>query len=571
MKKRLLAAVLMIVIFLTTFTPSFCTYAEDTTYTNENTIKYVKSGENYDYGSDTVYIVREKESQEIIPFAIGPLDGYSYAYLPQDKEFTVEKVTYNTPFNDLGAKYQYESYIHEMSSRGVMVGFEDGGFKPEKELTRAEMATVFTRLFNVKKEDSVSCFEDIGDNHWAKDYIMALVNKGVFVKDTLFNPDSLITREQLVAMTYRMLKDMGYIPHIEADMDFSKYKDMDSVSDYAKEAYKALTCEGYHLLVELVDHDFMDTADDELFYLPKRSVTRVECCEFLYQFIRMFFYKNAPAIMRSDAPKIDIPILDGSTSTYVITENIYRSYYRNYENHPSFPKSHSKTVTSYKRLIDGEVEMIFVPDAGEEVLRYADEKNVKLKFIPIADEALVFFTATGNKANNMTTEQLHDIYVNNAVTNWKELGGEDAYLAAYCRNEDSGSHAQMEQFILEGKEINDNISKERTSVMMSSILTDVDDYNKQNPGKYAIGYSLYYYYMLNSSILGPVDLKFMNINGVAPTEETIAAGTYPYTTHYYAVIREGEDNPRVDSFAELMQGEYGRMIAAQSGLGVISK
>lgn len=569
MKKRLLSIILCVAVLVTS--GIFCigvSANEDTNIHNENTIKYIKSEENYDYGSDTVYIVRDKGTKQIIPLSIGPLDGYSYAYLPDNSDFTVEKVTYTTPFNDLGEKYKYESYIHEISSREIIVGFEDGSFRPEKELTRAEMATIFSRMFSVPKTRSASCFEDIPENHWAKGYIMALVDKGVFMKDTNFNPDSVITREQLVAMTFRMLSVMGKIEPQEAEMDFSKYKDLEKVSDYAKVAYKALTKDNYHLLVELVDHEFMDTADDELFWYPQQAVTRLECCEFLYQFIRTFFNNHAPAILRETAPQIEIPVLDGSTSTYAITQNIYNAYYQNYDNHPDFPKAHSKTVASYKRLIDGEVEMIFVPDAGEEVLKYAEEKNVKLKFIPIADEALIFFTGTKNKVDNITTEQLHDIYVNNGITNWKDVGGDDGTLAAYCRNEDSGSHAQMEQFILGGKEISEDIARERTSIMMSSILTEVDDYNRKNEGNYAMGYSLFYYYLVNSSVLGPLDLKFLSINGIAPTEETISNGTYPYTTSYYAVIRDGENNPKVDAFAELMQGEFGQLIAAQSGLGV---
>jgi len=569
MIKRILSMVLGVVVFTANNISCLATPAGKVVdVQNKNTIKYIKSEENYDYGSDTVYIARDKETKEIIPLSIGPLDGYSYAYLPGNKDFTIEKVTYKSPFNDLGEKYKYESYIHEISSREIVVGFEDGGFKPDKELTRAEMATIFTRMFNVPKTQSISFFEDVSQSHWAKDYIMALADKGVFMKDTKFNPDSVITREQLVTMTFRMLSEMGKTDPQETEMDFSKHRDLDKVSDYAKVAYKTLSADGYHLLVELVDHEFMDTADDEYYFYPQQAVTRLECCEFLYHFIRIFFNNNAPAIMREDAPQIEIPILDGSTSTYAITQNIYSSYYQNYDNHPNFPKAHSKTVASYKRLIDGKVEMIFVPDAGEDVLKYAEEKNVKLKFIPIANEALIFFTGTRNKVDNITTKQLHDIYVNNSITNWKELGGDDGMLAAYCRNEDSGSHAQMEQFILDGKEINENISKERTSIIMSSILTDVDDYNKKNEGKYAIGYSLFYYYLVNSSVLGPLDLKFMSVDGISPTEETISNGTYPYTTNYYAVIRDGENNPKVDAFAELMQGKYGQMIAEQSGLGV---
>ena len=45
----------------------------------------------------------------------------------------------------MGEKYKYDSYINEITAREVVVGFEDGSFKPDKELTRAEMATIFTR------------------------------------------------------------------------------------------------------------------------------------------------------------------------------------------------------------------------------------------------------------------------------------------------------------------------------------------------------------------------------------------------------------------------------------------
>ncbi len=536
---------------------------------NENTIQYLPSEQDYDYGNDFVYIARDKQTNEIIPLAVGPFDGYSYAYLPSDRAFNVTKETVEVTFTDLDEWARSDMYIRAMTARGIFSGYEDGTFKKDKELTRAEMAVVFAKLFRVPKSQSVSCFEDIPQNHWAKEYIMALLDEGVFAEDRFFHPDALVTREQLVTMTFRMLENMGMMDMQETDTAFSQYKDLEKVSDYAKSAYKALLNQNYYLMPEIVEHDFEDISDDELYLHPQNTVTRLECCTYLYDFIRDFFINNAPAIRREEAPDIEIPVLDGSTSTYQITENIYRMFYNNFEKAPGFPKAHSKTTNAYKRLIDGKADMIFVPDAGEDVLKYAEEKGVTLKFIPIANEALIFFTGTKNPVNNITTEQLYNIYVENAITNWKQIGGTDAALAAYCRNEDSGSHAQMENFILNGKEINENIAKERTSIIMSSILTDVDDYNKKNEGSYAMGYSLYYYYQNNQMLLGPVDLKLLCINGIAPTEETIANGTYPYTTNYYAVIRDGENNPKIDAFAALMQGEFGDTIAKLSGLGVI--
>ena len=535
----------------------------------ESRIFYERSEEgSYDYRNNTVYLAKDAEGR-IIPLSVGPYDGYHYVYCPEGEAFTTHKISYPLEFNDLNEWQRTTLGIREMAARGVLVGYEDGSFRPDKSLTRAEMATVFARLFSVEPEKTKSCFSDVTEDHWAHGYVMALVNEGVFMKDTLFNPNQPVTREQLTAMTYRMLQTMGMIQPRDNPVDLSRYKDMDSVEEYAKEAYRMLLDARYMLLTELVEHDFMDSADDEYYFMPKQPVTRLECADYLYNFVRTFMRENAPAIREADAPQVDIPVLDGSTSTYDITKNIYSFFYRNYDKAPGFPKAHSKTTNAYKRLIDGEVEMIFVPDAGEDVVAYAKEKGVTLKFVPIANEALVFFTGKDNPVNSVTTKDLHDIYVHNAITNWNALGGGDNPLAAFCRNNDSGSHAQMENFILDGEEIHDDISRERISVMMATILTDVEKYNRENSSHFALGYSLYYYYNNVKSVIGPVDLKLLGIDGILPTDETIADGSYPYTTNYYAVVRDGEENPRVDAFLELMQSEFGDTVAQMSGLGVI--
>lgn len=558
MKNKIISALLSLFVILSPFSVS----------AKIGDVKYLDTGEEYDYGSNTVWLMADKATGKIIP-----LSWDEYAYMPYDGEIERVKIapvefTDTNEYTDVGLPediYFVDMYVNEMSARGVLTGYGDGTFRPAKELTRAEMAAVFCRMFQIQPSDKQSCFSDVKNTDWCCGYIMALVDKGVFKKDEKFNPDDKITREQLTAMTYRMLCDMDYAPE-EIEYDFSTYKDMDSISEYAKKPYTDLISNGYHMLMKTDNHDEMDYADDEDFLEPQRSVTRYECAEFLYYLVRNFIDNNAPATKRDGAPDAEIPILDGSTSTYNITQNIYWQYYINSQNHPDFPKAHSKTSNSYKRLIDGEVEMIFVPDPSDEVKSYAEEKGVTLKYIPIANEALIFFTDKNNHADNITTEQLHNIYVNNSIKNWSEIGGSDAELVPFCRNLDSGSHAQMEKFILDGKDLNEEIRKEHTSWIMSSILTEVDAFNRENAGKYAMGYSLYYYYFNNQTVLGPVNLKLMSINGVAPTDDTIANGEYPYTTNYYAVIRD-EENPKVDAFAELLQGDFGREIMAMSGMG----
>lgn len=529
-------------------------------------IKYARTGEKFDYGSDYVWVAAEKGSDKIIPLSEAHYDDYLYAYTDAD-EIELKKVI-PPEFTDLGEKYEWDLYIRELSARGVLNGFEDNSFRPDIELTRAQMAAILARMFSVELKVAGDRFSDISPDSWYAGYVYALNDIGVIDNAERFNPQNLVTREELTAMAYRMIKHTGLLN--DADYAFANYSDTDKVSEYALGAYKSLLGNGYMIIQDVDEHNVMDSDDDEYFLYPQKNVTRYDCASFLYYIIRDFTSKYAPPIKRDTAPDAEIPVLDGSTSTYDITRNIYAEYYFNSENNPDMPKAHSKTSNSYKRLIDGEVEMIFVPDPSEEVKKYAEEKGVTLKYIPIANEALVFFTSDKNTAKGITTEQVRNIYINNAVTNWKELGGEDKGLTAYCRNNDSGSHAQMEKFILDGKDINDSISKEHTSWIMSSILTDVDSFNAEHPGSYAIGYSLYYYYNVAQTIIGPVNLKLLSIDGVEPTEDTISEGSYPYTTYYYAVIRD-EENPKVDKFVDLMTGEFGDTIVEVSGLGKIKK
>ena len=83
-----------------------------------------------------------------------------------------------------------------------------------------------------------------------------------------------------------------------------------------------------------------------------------------------------------------------------------------------------------------------------------------------------------------------------------------------------------------------------------------------------MGYSLFYYFNSAKMVVGGDDLKLMSINGVAPTDETIADGTYPFATFYYAVVRD-EENEKVDKFIELMKSDFGKSVIELSGYGVV--
>lgn len=269
------------------------------------------------------------------------------------------------------------------------------------------------------------------------------------------------------------------------------------------------------------------------------------------------------------------PRIDGSTSTLFIARAINSAMYQSQENE-NFPTAASKTVPSYKLLIDGRVDMIIVPYASSHVLALAREAGVELEFHPIAAEALVFITPRENKTENIRADQVREIYLNNGIKSWSELGGPSRELVPICRNADSGSQSQMDNLILIGKKMHPSTSKNHVELTMEGMLEQVAFYHggglKGKPtNSYALGYTLYTY-LKNMGKMTGIDenLKMLAFEGVAPTEENIANGSYSLTDAYYAVVRD--DLPPGHSARVVinwLRGEDGEKVIR--GLGFIPK
>ena len=155
----------------------------------------------------------------------------------------------------------------------------------------------------------------------------------------------------------------------------------------------------------------------------------------------------------------------------------------------------------------------------QDTLDKAAAAGVELELIPIAYDAMVFFTNAENAIDGLSQQQIQDIYVYGKYTNWNQVGGPDAELLPYRRNADSGSHALMEQYFLEGGKLSmsPDVHNVLTSYAMSSALTDVAAALCTDPPAYAIGYSVYYYYLTAQYMMGDVtgnQLKLLAVDGV---------------------------------------------------------
>lgn len=118
-------------------------------------------------------------------------------------------------FSDVDATSSYAEAINVMSALGIINGYEDGTFGPEKTITRAEFTTMLVNAMGMDNVGAVNTqFSDVTSNHWASGYISAGVAQG-FINGydaTTFGPDDEVTYEQAVKM---LICAVGYTPKFQ--------------------------------------------------------------------------------------------------------------------------------------------------------------------------------------------------------------------------------------------------------------------------------------------------------------------------------------------------------------------
>ena len=253
----------------------------------------------------------------------------------------------------------------------------------------------------------------------------------------------------------------------------------------------------------------------------------------------------------------DYPRVDGSTSMLPLSRALMMAATGISAQEAELRVSHSKTTLSFYALVSGEADLLLVARPAEEAFAYADEMGVVMEMRPIGVDALVFLTGEENPVDSLTQQQAVGIYTGE-ITNWKEVGGADAEIIAYQRNKTAGSQVMMENVVMDGEPMMDAPMEYRPSEM-GALVDEVASYRNSAS---AIGYSVYYYV---TEMYLREGVKLLAIDGVAPSNETIASGEYPYTQYNYAVIRkdEKENSPARQLFDFLTTPEGKALMAAQ--------
>ncbi|MDO4174320.1 MAG: S-layer homology domain-containing protein [Eubacteriales bacterium] len=171
-----------------------------------------------------------------------------------------------------------EKQIQEFVDNGWLVGYEDGNFKPSNTITRAEIATVVTKMMDYTEEADLSSYTDINKDGWYYDYIAKIVESGVMVgmneEQTIWEPNGDVTREQVCVMVCKLnniaVESTDNNDALRAQLKEKGYTDVDNISSWAV-PYVAAT----------VEKGYMVGYSEDMTLRTKNAITRAEAVTLL--------------------------------------------------------------------------------------------------------------------------------------------------------------------------------------------------------------------------------------------------------------------------------------------------
>lgn len=204
--------------------------------------------------------------------------------------------------------------------------------------------------------------------------------------------------------------------------------------------------------------------------------------------------------------------------------------------------SGSGSGTGIKALIDGTTNIATSSrEAKEKEIASAKSKNIILAGHKVALDGIVPIVHPSMKINNLTLEQLRDIY-NGKIKSWKELGGPNRPISVVSRDTSSGTYEVWEEKVLKGDKVRAD------ALLVASNGQAVQTIAKN---KYAIGYIGIGY--LDKSVKG------IMVNNQSASPKTVRDGSWPIARPLF-MYTNGKPTGVIGKFIDFMLSKEGQKI-----------
>ena len=179
---------------------------------------------------------------------------------------------------------------------------------------------------------------------------------------------------------------------------------------------------------------------------------------------------------------------------------------------------------------------------------HAEERDAFL--VPVAWDALTPFVHPSNPVNNITFDQLHAVYLGK-ITNWKQLGGNDAPIDLYVRRGKlSGVGRTLRELVFA------NYEQEFKATYVVKSSGPVEKGVEKNVNGFGV---------TGVSSARKRNVKLLKLDGLAPTYENIKTGAFSLYRPLYLVIKRGDKRHLVRDFVKFAAAKEGQDIIRAQG------
>jgi phosphate transport system substrate-binding protein len=177
----------------------------------------------------------------------------------------------------------------------------------------------------------------------------------------------------------------------------------------------------------------------------------------------------------------------------------------------------------------------------------SSDESAKLRSVVVARDGIALVVHPTNPLSDLSRRQVERIYAG-AVRSWSSLGGRELRITAITREEGSGTRAAFESLVMSKNPI-------AASTLVQDSTGAVRQMVSSDPA--AIGYLS----------IGLVDrsVKALRLDGVAPAEAAIDAGSYPLVRPFLFLLPSAQNQKSAD-FVAWVTGPEGRALARSEGL-----
>jgi len=300
-----------------------------------------------------------------------------------------------------------------------------------------------------------------------------------------------------------------------------------------------------------------------------------------YRFIP--FAGDALAINLAEPPSLrlsgNLPRISGAHQLYPLYSAFVRATYpeeKIYEFSDDFDRGLMRTwsfpIDSLNGLLEDEVDIafIFLDDISRTQLDHARTLGIELDLTPIGSEAFVFFVNRSNPVSNLTVDEVVGIY-SGAITNWVCVGGRLSRIQAYQRRERTDSQAVLQRVMRNVPLMEPPTELVGGGLFSSPVRVTANYRNYSN----SIGFTFRHNvpWMMDEG-----EVKLLSIDGVDPSRENIANGTYPLAGNFYAITvkreheaeAEAERAKNAEALIEWILSEQGQGLVAKAGYVPVS-